>query len=89
MRPCEFCLRERLVTIHHLIPKSTWGKKGMQRRYSKKEMRNRTIELCVDCHRCVHEFFDEKTLSKQFNTKEALLANQAIINFIEWCRRQK
>jgi hypothetical protein len=61
----------------------------MQRRYSKKEMKSRTIEICTDCHRAIHDFFDEKTLAKEYNTKELLLANQAIINFIAWAKRQK
>jgi hypothetical protein len=86
---CEFCERDRFLTEHHLIPKSTHSKKGMQRRYSKKEMKARKINICRECHDAVHQFFNEKTLAKEYNTKELLLANQAIINFIAWVKRQK
>lgn len=86
---CEFCNRDKPLTEHHLICKSQWSKKSIQRRFSKKEMHNRKVNLCRDCHDAVHQFFDEKTLAKEYNTKEMLLANQAVKNFIEWAKKQK
>jgi len=57
--------------------------------FSKKEMKSRTIELCRDCHDAIHDFFDEKTLARNFNTKEALLTDRGVLNFIIWAKKQK
>jgi len=85
---CEFCLRDKPLTEHHLIPRSLHSTKWFEKNFSKQEMRQRTVMLCVECHRAVHDFEDEKTLGRLFNTKETLMAHPKVANFIKWiCKR--
>jgi len=86
---CEFCERQKELTAHHLIPRSMHGRDWFRNRYSKEDMHKRTVMLCHDCHVAVHRFFDEKTLGKKYNTKELLLKEQKVVDFIRWARKQK
>jgi len=86
---CEFCGREKELTAHHLIPKSMHGRDWFRNRFSKQEMQTRIVMLCKDCHHAVHRFFVEKELGKMYNTKEALLNEKKVIDFIKWAKKQK
>lgn len=53
-------------------------------------MSNRRLMICKLCHDAIHDIIpDEKKLAESFNTKELLLADQRIINHVEWARKQK
>ena len=52
-------------------------------------MQTRIVMLCKDCHHAVHRFFVEKELGKMYNTKEALLNEKKVIDFIKWAKKQK
>jgi 5-methylcytosine-specific restriction endonuclease McrA len=85
---CEFCLREKDLTEHHLIPRSLHSTKWFEKNFSKQEMRTRIVMLCRDCHRAVHDFEDEKSLGRDFNTKEALMLHPKMVNFIRWIHKK-
>lgn len=84
MSACEFCLRDKPLTEHHLIPRTLHHTKWFEKTFSKKEMKERTVMICNDCHKAVHDFEDEKTLGREFNTKEKLMLHPKMANFIKW-----
>jgi len=86
---CEFCERNQPLTEHHLIPRSVHSKSWFKNRYAKKDMKGRKIMLCQLCHSAIHDFWSEVELGKNYNTKELLIAQQAVKNFIVWARKQK
>ena len=88
MSICEFCGKNNQLTYHHLIPKCLHGKKYYQKRYTSKFLNENTIQLCSDCHKEVHKFFNEKELAKKYNTLELLLNNEKIKNYILWIKKQ-
>ena len=46
--------------------------------------------LCKLCHKGVHALIpEEKDLAESFNTKELLLANEAVAKHVAWARKQK
>jgi hypothetical protein len=88
---CELCQRtpHKGTTEHHLIPRTCHRNKWFKKQFSREEMR-RTVDLCRDCHRAVHELVpSEKDLGRHFNTVEKLLAHEPIARFVEWARKQK
>lgn len=88
---CALCHRtpRKGTTGHHLIPRKCHRNKWFKKQFSREEMQ-RTVDLCHDCHRAVHELVpSEKELGRQFNTVEKLLAHVPIARFVEWARRQK
>lgn len=89
MLACELCQREVQLDKHHLVCKSQWSKKTIQRRFSKKEMHNKILMVCKLCHTNLHSMFDEKTLARELNSKETLLIQPAIQKFIIWVQKQK
>lgn len=88
MTKCELCEREKECTEHHLIPRTLHSNKWFEKNFSKEEMRTRKINLCKDCHRAVHDFINEKTLGKEFNTKELLLSHPRIEKHVEWISKR-
>ena len=59
-------------------------------RFGKKEMRQRGLMLCKDCHAGIHDLIpDEKELADKYHTKELLLENEAIRKHIAWVKKQK
>jgi hypothetical protein len=87
---CELCGREKKLTKHHLIPRAVHTKKKFINLFGKEEMRKRGLMVCKDCHNGIHDIIpDEKVLAESYNTKELLLANEAIKKHIAWVRKQK
>jgi hypothetical protein len=88
--PCELCGRAKRLTKHHLIPRGVHRKKRYRDRFSKQEMHQRSLMICKECHAGIHDLIpDEKELADKYNTKELLLANEAIRRHIAWVRKQK
>ncbi len=88
---CELCQRtpRKGTTEHHLIPRTCHRNKWFKKQFSREEMR-RTVELCRDCHRAVHELVpSEKELGREFNTVAKLLTHEPIARFVDWARKQK
>jgi len=73
---CPLCGRELDASAdnHHLIPRSKKGKE--------------TVRLHKICHRKIHSLFDEKVLTKQYNTIEKLLENKDIQHFVKWIKKK-
>ena len=87
---CELCERQKKLTKHHLVPKAVHTKKRFVNRFGKKEMRQRGLLICKDCHAGIHDLIpNEKELADQYHTKELLLANEAIKKHIAWVKKQK
>lgn len=90
-RGCELCGRQtkRGTTEHHLIPRTCHSNKWFKKRHTREQMQ-RTVSLCRDCHRAVHELIpDEKELGRHYYTLELLRHHPAIAKFVAWVRRQK
>ncbi len=85
---CELCERERNLSFHHLIPKTLHNNKWFLKNFKKCDMRTNGLMLCKDCHSNIHRFIDEKELGKYYNTKELLLSNELINNFVEWIKKR-
>lgn len=84
---CALC--ERSVpetTRHHLIPRTLHRNKWFKKRYTRQQMEE-TVDLCRDCHRQIHIFFDAKTLGRTFNSVEKLRLDEKIRVFINWLNR--
>src|SRR4051812_33587590 len=74
---CALCEREvSRVTRHHLVPKQEGGRYG------------ETVDLCSACHKTLHSFFTNRTLSKELRTVEALREDPEIARYLAWVRKQ-
>ena len=86
---CEFCKREKELTFHHYIPKTLHTNKYFKKIYDKIYMKTNGDYICKDCHKNIHVFFTEKELGRYYNTKQKLLSNEKVRNFIKWIKKQK
>ena len=87
---CELCGREKPLTEHHLIPRAVHGKKRFQKLFTKEEMTHRRISVCRQCHKGIHRLIpDEKELARDYNTKEALLADERVAKHVAWVAKQR
>ncbi len=89
--PCELCDRpDRVLTFHHLIPRHCHKKGRFRRSFSLKEMRQRGIWICQECHSGIHDLIpDEKELGWSYNTKALLLSHEAISKHVAWVKKLK
>jgi 5-methylcytosine-specific restriction protein A len=72
---CALCRREvRIVTRHHLIPKSEGG--------------HEVVDLCLPCHRTLHSFFSNETLLKELHDIQTIRQNPEIARYLKWVRKQ-
>ena len=81
MIECPICGREtpeRHQEKHHLKP-------TLRRR---KNESKETITVCRDCGDALHQFFDNKRLTRELNTLEALLAEPRVITWARWAAKQ-
>lgn len=87
---CDLCGRPTKLTKHHLVPRAVHKKKRFVDRFGKKEMRQRGLMICRECHKGIHDLIpDEKELAEKYYTKELLVANEAIKKHIAWVKKQK
>ena len=85
---CSFCGIDKLITFHHLIPKSLHSNKWFKKNFAMKDMQQRGIYICRKCHYFIHDQFSEKELGRRFNTLEELLQNEVIQKHIHWAKKQ-
>jgi len=86
---CALCCRsERVLTAHHLIPRTLHRNRWFKKNFSREQM-NETVDLCRDCHSAIHRFVDEKTLGREVNTLEALRDHPEIAKFVAFVARQR
>lgn len=77
---CELCLRhmpKRLVTLHHLTPRSEGGKASPR------------TPLCKPCHKQVHVMFSNKDLARRYPSLESLRSADDLQAFLKWIVRQE
>ena len=86
---CELCGRLKKLTKHHLVPRAVHTKKRYVNRFGKKEMRQRGLMICKDCHAGIHDLMpDETERADKYHTKQLLLANEAIKKQIVRVKKQ-
>lgn len=77
---CALCERDvpgRLITLHHLKPKSRGG--GAEVR----------VPTCRTCHKQIHASFTNKELDAGFDSVNALRQSSRLSGFLKWVRKQK
>ena len=85
---CDLCgLNVDEISFHHLIPKTFHTNKRIRKMYDLNFLNNYGINLCKSCHKKIHSCISEKDLAYSFNSKELLLKNKEIFNFIFWRRK--
>jgi hypothetical protein len=85
---CQLCGRQKPLTFHHFIPRFCHSNKWFKKRLTRDEMLQ-GIDLCKDCHKFLHRQFTEKQLGRDLTTRDAMLQNETITNFIQWVRKKK
>ena len=63
---CVICGNLGFTTKHHLIPRYTW-------QLWKHGLVNKTVPLCVSCHRTIHSRYPNEILAERFNTSTKLI----------------
>ena len=86
---CALCGRQRRTTFHHLIPRTCHSNKWFKKHFTKDDMKTRGIEVCRECHKCIHLHISEKELGRRYNTREALLQHEKIRTFVRWVRKRQ
>jgi len=61
-RECPFCGSVQILSRHHLIPVE----------YGGSDLPRNLLMICWDCHRLIHERFDNRKLAQELNTFEKL-----------------
>ncbi|MEM7808495.1 MAG: HNH endonuclease signature motif containing protein [Planctomycetota bacterium] len=77
---CAVCQREvpgRLITLHHLKPKSRGGGPDVR------------VPTCKTCHKQIHASFTNKELDDGFDSVGALRQSPQLKGFLSWVRKQK
>ena len=85
---CELCDRVKELSFHHLIPRTLHSNKYYKKNYVSSYLKKTGLYLCKDCHKTIHEFFTEKELGKNYNTKEKLLSSEKIRSYLVWIKKQ-
>ena len=85
---CEFCKRLKELSFHHYIPKTLHSNKFFKKQYDKLYMGTHGVDLCKDCHHTVHEFWTEKELGKNYNSKEKIIEDPKFSKYLLWVEKQ-
>ncbi|MGC4031835.1 MAG: HNH endonuclease signature motif containing protein [Tepidisphaeraceae bacterium] len=76
---CQLCQRavpSRLITLHHLKPKSRGGRAEHR------------VPLCKTCHKMVHATFENRELDKSLADVEVLRNHPKLAAFMAWIVKQ-
>ncbi|HEX8341558.1 MAG TPA: HNH endonuclease signature motif containing protein [Tepidisphaeraceae bacterium] len=76
---CDLCRRlvpKRLITLHHLKPKSRGG------------TAEHRVPLCRPCHKQIHATFDNRTLDRELADLDRLRQHPLLAAFMKWIRKQ-
>ena len=77
---CTICRRDvpgRLITLHHLKPKSRGGGADVR------------VATCRTCHKQIHATFTNKELDRGFADVDSLRESERLTRFLAWVRKQK
>lgn len=86
--PCPCCGRHIRLTFHHLIPKKLHRRTRFKREFTKAQL-SEGIYICRQCHSGIHDQYDEMTLAQEFDSLQALLADEGLQRHFKWVSRQK
>ena len=50
-------------------------------------MTERGIDICRRCHSYLHKKFPEKMLGRELNTREKIVTNETMRNYLAWARK--
>jgi hypothetical protein len=87
VKVCAMCERPMNLTAHHVIPRVTHAK-YLKMGYTR-EFLNTCIMICRQCHSKVHAVEDEKTLARNYNTLDKIVAHPEIARWIAYAKKQK
>ena len=76
---CDLCHRmvpKRLITLHHLKPKSLGGRAEHR------------VPMCRPCHKQVHATFGNRTLDRELADLDRLRQHPLLEAFMKWIRKQ-
>ena len=79
MARCDLCGRyvpNRLITLHHLKPKSRGG------------TAEHRVPLCKPCHKQIHATFDNRTLDRELADLDRLRQHPLLQPFMKWIVKQ-
>ncbi len=85
---CALCGRTEELTEHHLIPKSQHKKNRTKKKFDRHEMKEKTIWVCLPCHKNIHKSISEKELADIYNAPEVLGAHPDIEKFTSWIKKK-
>ncbi|MFT7286772.1 MAG: hypothetical protein ACI87W_000881 [Halieaceae bacterium] len=85
---CATCGRAVPLGFHHLIPRKL-HRRNYFRKHFDREVLNRGIRICRECHNGIHRRYDEMILGKEFASLQALLADEALLRHFAWVARQR
>lgn len=84
---CELCGRAvPQLTVHHLIPRSQHRKKAVLKRFTREDCITRILWVCRPCHSMIHRARSEPELAKSGTTRDALMQDPVIREFVEWLK---
>lgn len=73
---CQRAVPRKLITLHHLKPKSRGG------------TAEHRVPLCKPCHKQIHATFDNRTLDKELAALDRLREHPLLGPFLKWIRKQ-
>ena len=74
---CERAVPPRLISLHHLLPKSRGGGADVR------------VPVCAPCHKQVHATFGNADLAEHYASVEALRDAEPLRSFLDWVRKQR
>ncbi len=83
--PCAMCSREKDLTFHHLIPRTTRSNKWFRKNFERSDF-EKGINICQQCHSFIHRQYSEKILGRKLNTLPKLMADPVIARYIDWVK---
>lgn len=73
---CRLCERDGVeTTLHHFIPKQ-------------KNTDGRKVRICVGCHKQLHALFTNNELKHDFDSLEAMKADEKVMKFVAWIKKK-
>ncbi|NND82887.1 MAG: hypothetical protein HKN50_10710 [Gammaproteobacteria bacterium] len=85
---CPLCARQTHLTFHHFIPRKVHRRAHFKKHYNKAQL-NQGVEVCRECHRGIHQFYDEMHLAKNLPELDLLQKDEALSAHFAWVARQR
>ncbi|MEM8892943.1 MAG: hypothetical protein AAGC88_00105 [Bacteroidota bacterium] len=84
---CAMCSREKSLTFHHLIPRTTRTNKWFKKNFERPDF-DQGIDICRDCHIFIHKQYAAKHLGRELNSLDKLMADPIIAKFVDWVKKR-